>query len=251
VYPDHMLPGDIGVYFDTKDIGLLVEPLRSRIYTIMEDCPDPVVPVSIRRSPWQQFILRRDRCPGREFDPGCQGRPTTALPYRSRHQRGEAADLGGWGLTWCITHRHEYGLILPVPGENWHFEASGAAPRRRILTYPGAGGPPAPTLPPEDDMDEGRLMQLIMGVVRPDMRLVSIRGDGFDEVWVTNGLDSARRVGPKYRQLLDDHFAVGAEVVLPLDHAAVLGNIIETSYRRDGRPLPAGFSPGKPATWPR
>lgn len=144
-YPTAMLSADVGVFFDARDVGLLEEPLRSRIYTAMRDAPTGgLAPSSLRRSPWQQYLLRRGRCPGMEFSTSCKGRPVTALPYRSNHQKGTAADMGGRELWWLIAHEREYGLHRPIRSENWHFEAYGT-PTRRIIPYPGGtGGQPLP-----------------------------------------------------------------------------------------------------------
>ena len=146
---------------DPKDIGQLREPLRSRIYTATIDAPRrKLVPISLYRDPGRQWDLRHDRCPGRECDKGCKGYPVTAVPAQfidgewvggSRHQHGEAADMGGADLDWLIEHRHEYGLVLTVPSEKWHFETgrrdvrSGRVnpqPTRRIIPWPGTTAPP-------------------------------------------------------------------------------------------------------------
>lgn len=116
-------------YANPRDVGELVEPLRSRVAQLIADAPDAgLVLVSGRRSPYQQWLLRHQRCPGRECDPGCKGSPTTALPGQSRHQRGEAADVGGRALAWAGANAAAYGLVLPVPGEPWHLEAAPWAP---------------------------------------------------------------------------------------------------------------------------
>lgn len=251
-YPDHILPEDREVYFDSHDLSVIEEPLRSRIYTMQHDCPDPTYVVSGRRSPWQQYLLRVGRCgAAMAFDSDCKGRPTTALPYHSNHQRGTAIDMGGLGLSWMIVHRHEYGLSLPVPGENWHFEVDGPS-QVRILPYPGGAPVPAtpPTLPPEDLMDEATLFSLLAGAMRPPMRLFKIVGDGIDETWVTDGLSIARRVGPKYFRVLDDHFQVGGVVELPLADAAVIGNIVKTGIELRGASVPPSFRAENPRTWP-
>lgn len=110
-------------YADPRDVGQLAEPFRSRIAQLIADAPTGgLVPVSLRRTPWQQWLLRHDRCPGRECDPACKGSPTTALPGRSKHQLGLAADLGGRELAWARSRARAYGLHLPVRNEPWHFE---------------------------------------------------------------------------------------------------------------------------------
>src|SRR3954452_629509 len=119
-----MLPQDVDVFYDAHDISVLVEPLRSRIYTAMQDAPhdQPLVIVSGRRSPWQQYLLRVGRVgAAHAFDSRFKGSPETALPYHSHHQLGTAVDMGGYGLGWLQRHRAEYGLGLTVSGEDWHF----------------------------------------------------------------------------------------------------------------------------------
>ena len=128
---------------DTKSVGELAEPLRSRIATAIGDCPHGLVLMSGYRDPGRQWDLRHERCPGRECDRSCRGYPVTAVPYASRHQTREAADMGGTGLSWLIARRAAYGLGLTVRSENWHFEAAGVDTRtgRRI------GAPPVPIRP--------------------------------------------------------------------------------------------------------
>jgi len=245
-----MLPEDIDVFFNAHDISVLAEPLRSRIYTAMRDCPSSLSIVSGRRSPWQQYLLRVGRVgAAHAFDSDYPGHPTTALPYHSHHQLGTAVDMGGAGLGWLQRHRHDYGLDLTVSGEDWHFEVTGAA-RVPIDPYPDGGAQPPPTLPPEDTMaiDEATLFQLVGGAVRPAERLVYIAGRE-DELWVTNGINFARRVGAKYHAFLDDHFNVGAPIELALADAAVLGNIIRTSMVLLGEPVPKTFRAEAPSSW--
>jgi hypothetical protein len=248
MYPNHILDGDRGVYANPRDLSVIAEPLRSIIYTAIEDCPYSLWLNSGLRSPWQQYLLRVGRCgAAMAFDSDCKGNPTTALPYRSKHQQGTAVDMAGVGLSWLIAHRAEYGLGLTVPGENWHFEVVGS-PTRRILRYPGTAPLPPPTL--EDDMDEDTLFELIGGAVRPHARIVKITGDGVNEAWVTNGLDLARRAGPKYAMFLDEHFNTGGVIILPIEDAAIIGNIVATTQALLGKKLPDNFAAGNPRTWP-
>lgn len=254
MYPTHILDEDRDVYYDSHDLSVIAEPLRSRIYTMMRDCPSSTYVVSGRRSPWQQYLLRVGRVGAdHAFNSNFKGDPTTALPYRSHHQDGTAIDMGGPGLNWMIAHRHDYGLELTVPGENWHFEVE-APSQVRIINYPGGPATP-PTLPPEDIMDEGTLFQLIGGAVRPAVRLVKIKGDGLDEAWATDFLTTARRAGPVYAQLLTDHMNVGNVIELPLEDAAVIGNIYRTFLISQGRgdevSPTSKYKASDPRTWPR
>lgn len=132
-------PEDVERYTDPKDIGELAEPLRSRIWTVVQDAPNHgLVLVSGRRSPWQQYLLRAERVgQARAFDRDYPGNPRTAIPYSSHHQTGTAADMGGTALSWLVANERRYGLARTVSSERWHFEASGT-PTTRILPY---GGP--------------------------------------------------------------------------------------------------------------
>lgn len=251
-YPTHMLPQDIGVFFNSHDLSVLEEPLRSRIYTAMQDAPanEPLSITSGRRSPWQQYLLRVGRVgASHAFDSRYPGHPTTALPYHSHHQLGTAVDMGGRGLDWLQLHRHEYGLDLTVSGEDWHFEVVGP-PKVPITPYPNGGVHPPPTLPPEDTMaiDEATLFQLVGGAVRPTVRLAYIAGHQ-DKLYVTNGIDFARPVGARYHAFLYEHFNIGAPIEIKAADAAVLGNIIRTSMLTLGESVPKSFRAESPATW--
>lgn len=145
---EHMKPGDVGDFADPHDMSLLAEPLRSRLWTMFKDCPQPMRLVSGMRSPWQQWLLRHERCPGHEFDMrACPGNPVTAIPYSSQHQKGLAADMGGTGMGWCLQRLADYGLARTVSSELWHVEARGT-PKIRIHPYGKASGwAPAATYP--------------------------------------------------------------------------------------------------------
>lgn len=148
-----------------KDVGELAEPLRSRIAQAIADAPGKgLVLVSGFRDPGRQWDLRHQRCPGRECDKRCKGYPVTAVPYASKHQTREAADMGGRALDWLIANRERYGLALTVSSENWHFEADRRdvrtgrvhnRPTVPIAPYGQAGKPqpnpnPAPQPPPPE-----------------------------------------------------------------------------------------------------
>jgi hypothetical protein len=130
---------DVGRLANPKDVGELVEPLRSRIYTVIQDAPNHgLVLVSGHRSPWQQYLLRVGRVgASRAFNRNYPGYPRTAIPYSSQHQKGLAADMGGTALEWLYENRTAYGLAKTVSSELWHYEAVGT-PTRRIIPYPGS-----------------------------------------------------------------------------------------------------------------
>lgn len=135
-----------------RDVGELAEPLRSRIHTMIIDAPaDGLILISGYRTPYMQWTLRNQRCPGRECDRGCRGSPVTAIPYASNHQRRTAADMGGRALRWAHDNAWRYGLSAEVvPSEDWHFEVRGN-PSVRIIPY---GAPRPPDVPV--DPNKGR-----------------------------------------------------------------------------------------------
>lgn len=152
-------------FADPRDVGALAEPLRSRVATLIADAPDDgLVLVSGKRTPYQQWLLRHDRCPGRECDPGCKGVPTTALPGRSNHQKGLAADLGGRALDWANRVKARYGLVTPVRGEPWHFEARGT-PSVPIKPYGKPSAPPKRILREGDEGQDVLLYQALLNQV--------------------------------------------------------------------------------------
>lgn len=145
-----------------KAVGELAEPLRSRIAQAIRDAPTGgLVLVSGLRDAGRQWDLRHERCRGRECDRSCKGYPVTAVPWSSKHQTGEAADMGGRDLDWLIANRARYGLGLTVRSENWHFQATGVdtrtghrigAPTVTIRPYGATITPPKPKPPtPKDD----------------------------------------------------------------------------------------------------
>lgn len=132
-------------YANPRDLGQVQAPLRDRLWTAMQDAPrGGLILVSGRRTDYQQWLLRHDRCPGRECDPGCKGSPTTARPGRSNHRnissKIAAADMGGIDLNWLGQHESDYGIARVVPGEKWHFEVV-ANPKVKINRYGTAGNP--------------------------------------------------------------------------------------------------------------
>ena len=120
-------------YANPRDLAQVAEPLRSRLWTAINDSPNGgLILVSGKRTDWQQYLLRQSHgCKGRECDRGCKGTPTTAVPGRSNHRNlggsVAAADMGGIDLDWLGRHEADYGLHRPVPGEKWHFEVAGPA----------------------------------------------------------------------------------------------------------------------------
>lgn len=157
-------------FCDPTDVSLLAEPLRSIVAQIIHDAPTGgIVPVSLVRTPYMQWLLRHERTPGHEWGPMSlyPGHPRTALPgvkdasgrwvSGSKHQRGEAADLGGRDMPWLRAHLDDYGVHLAVPGENWHIEVRpGAKPRVPITPFgqhtdPNAGRKWLPIRPGDTD----------------------------------------------------------------------------------------------------
>lgn len=116
----------VETYADAHSVAALYPTLRDIVHTLQLRAPRPLVLVSGTRTPFQQWMLRHDRCPGRECDPACKGHPTTALPGKSHHENNGpnhcAADLGGPGLSWVHTVANDYAIHFPVPGEDWHIE---------------------------------------------------------------------------------------------------------------------------------
>lgn len=79
------------------------------------------------RSPAEQYQLRHQRCPGREYDPSCKGNPPTAIPGKSRHETGDAIDfenLSAGAFEWLVEHASTYG-IYNLPSERWHWSTDG------------------------------------------------------------------------------------------------------------------------------
>lgn len=146
-------------YADPRDMGSLAEPLRSRMHTAMihaKRAGGSLWLVSGLRTRWQQYLLRQAHgCAGRECDRTCKGTPVTALPgvknddgvwiSGSKHQRGEAADMGG-SLTWLYQNRYAFGLEKTVSTEPWHYEAKGE-PTVAIIPWPQQSLTPAKWVP--------------------------------------------------------------------------------------------------------
>lgn len=148
---------------DPRNVEHLAEPLRSRVRQLIADCPHTLYLVSGLRDPGRQWDLRRDRVGIANvwrYPP--RGTPTTAVPARwdyaakrwvggSRHQTGDAADLGGSeaGMAWMHANRERYGLAKTVPNERWHLEADRVdIYTRRRHDNPTALRPTPPPPPP-------------------------------------------------------------------------------------------------------
>lgn len=115
---------------DPHDPEQLAEPLRTAVKTLIADSHGRVYLTSGRRSTAMQIVLRRQHCGPSHADiydkPASQCRPPTAKPGESKHERGEAADLGG-DLAYVESRASELGIAQTVAGERWHFEAVGGS----------------------------------------------------------------------------------------------------------------------------
>lgn len=109
----------------TQGVAGLAEPLASRVAALLDQSGGKVWIVSGRRSRAEQIELRRQHCGPTEYDiyrkPSSQCSPPTARPGSSRHESGEAVDLGG-DLSLAAQLGRALGLHTNVPGEPWHFE---------------------------------------------------------------------------------------------------------------------------------
>jgi hypothetical protein len=145
--------------------------------------------VSGFRDPGRQWDLRHARCPGRECDRGCRGKPLTALPGTSNHQRRTAADIGGRNLAWANRNKSRYGLATPVRGEPWHFEVAGR-PSAAIRTLGGAAPRGL-----EDELTEDKLRKgLRKGLADAfDGSARRVRGISSWERYLQALLDAARK----------------------------------------------------------
>lgn len=108
----------------------LAEPLRGRIEELLRLAGGRVTIVSGLRSRDQQIALRRKHCGTSYYDifekPASQCSPPTARPGSSKHETGQAVDLGG-DLKLAAELGRQLGLATPVAGEPWHFELSKSA----------------------------------------------------------------------------------------------------------------------------
>ncbi len=113
---------------DVAELGELTEPLRDRLAWLLNAAGGAVWIVSGRRTTAEQVDLRRQHCGSSYYDiwqkPASQCSPPTARPGTSQHEVGRAADLGG-DLSLAARLARSAGLVEPVKGEPWHFEATG------------------------------------------------------------------------------------------------------------------------------
>lgn len=118
---------------DPRDPNDLAEPLRSEVLRLMAADPRVTLTSGFRSNAQQVAARAANGCRGREYDASCKGSPTTAIPGRSRHESGQAADLadGTSGRTLIDALIRDLGLnlIRTVPGEPWHFEHASVAGR--------------------------------------------------------------------------------------------------------------------------
>lgn len=82
------------------------------------------------RTPEEQARLRKkNRCRDVWSAPASSCRVPTAVPYRSKHNHGLAIDFSGNAAAkaWVAANAANFGLGLPVDGEDWHLEPAGDA----------------------------------------------------------------------------------------------------------------------------
>lgn len=138
---------------DATALAQLAEPLRSRLHALLQAAKGKVWIVSGRRSIEEQVQLRREHCGPTSYDiwqrPSSQCSPPTAVPGRSKHNSGLAADLRG-DLNMAADLGRRFGLHTPVSGEDWHYESNPVA----AVDLSGIPLPPLPDLPgnPIDDV---------------------------------------------------------------------------------------------------
>lgn len=96
----------------------LVDPLASRLLSVLELFGGRVLIISGRRSLAEQQAL---------WDAYLAGGNLAARPGTSNHERGMAADLRivDASVGWVEVHNiaRTYGLVFPIPSEDWHVEA--------------------------------------------------------------------------------------------------------------------------------
>lgn len=112
-------------------------------------------------------LRRRNGCPDIWSSPASSCRVPTAIPGRSNHNRGLAADLTG-DKDWANRNAHRFGLAFTVAGEDWHVELADDQAARAA----GAGGQglntswPTETGNPEDELSSR--LDTILGILTGD-----------------------------------------------------------------------------------
>ena len=93
----------------------LAEPFASALQALFSAAHGQLYIISGRRSTARQAQLYYN------YIHGIGGQARAAPPGRSKHEKGLAADLGG---NKSLAHRLAplFGLVFPVPGEDWHIE---------------------------------------------------------------------------------------------------------------------------------
>lgn len=89
------------------------------------------------RTRQEQIDLRiSNGCPDIFSSPASSCRIATAIPGTSKHERGEAVDVGG-DRSLAARLAPQFGLGLTVPGEPWHFEVVNSSIASRYLNERG------------------------------------------------------------------------------------------------------------------
>lgn len=87
----------------------------------------------------EQIQLRiKNGCPDVWSSPASSCRVPTAIPGRSNHNVGLAADITG-DKDWANANAHRFGLAFNVSGEDWHVELAGDD--AALAAASAAGGP--------------------------------------------------------------------------------------------------------------
>lgn len=119
-----------------NDPHVLAPPFRDAVIAWLDEGDGRFWITSGLRTRQEQIDLRvSNGCPDIWSSPASTCRVPTAIPGTSKHERGEAVDVGGdKALAARLAPR--FGLGLTVPGEDWHFEVTNAAV---ASTYPKEG----------------------------------------------------------------------------------------------------------------
>ncbi len=106
----------------------LKQPLRAGVIFLQTVAPlegRSIRIVSGVRTREEQIALRQRHCGPSDYDifekPSGECSPPTARPGTSRHETGDAVDLGG-DKDWAFGKLQRHGFTRPVRGEDWHFE---------------------------------------------------------------------------------------------------------------------------------